>query len=108
MTIEIDEGNLKQGVLGLVIALVEIIQDALVHQAFRRMDGGGLTEEEMERLGEALMDLDEAIEQIKQENGIAESVRSVRDGLDSAVDDVLDNFLNPDKWLISAKEGEPA
>jgi len=92
MTIKIDEGNLKQGVLGLVIALVEIIQDALVHQAFRRMDGGSLTEEEMERLGAALMDLDEAIKQIKQENGIAEAVRSVRDGLDSAVDDVLDNF----------------
>ena len=108
MAIEIDEGNLKQGVLGLVIALVEIIQDALVHQAFRRMEGGSLTEEEMERLGEALMDLDEAIEQIKQENGIAEAVRSVRDGLDSVVDDVLDNFLNPDKWLISAKESEPA
>ena len=107
MTIKIDEGNLKQGVLGLVIALVEIIQDALVHQAFRRMDGGSLTEEEMERLGAALMDLDEAIEQIKQENGIAEAVRSVRDGLDGVVDDVLDNFLNPDKWLISAKEGEP-
>jgi len=108
MAIEIDEGNLKQGVLGLVIALVEIIQDALQHQAFRRMEGGSLTEEEMERLGEALMDLDEAIEQIKQENGIAGAVRSVRDGLDSVVDDVLDNFLNPDKWLISAKEGEPA
>ena len=108
MAIEIDEGNLKQGVLGLVIALVEIIQDALRHQAFRRMEGGSLTEEEMERLGEALMDLDEAIEQIKQENGIAGAVRSVRDGLDNAVDDVLDNLLNPDKWLILAKEGELA
>ena len=108
MAIEIDEGNLKQGVLGLVVALVEVIQDALQHQAFRRMEGGSLTEEEMERLGAALMDLDEAIEQIKQENGIAEAVRSVRDGLDSVVDDVLDNFLNPDKWQISAKEGEPA
>ena len=108
MTIEIDEGNLKQGVLGLVVALVEVIQDALQHQAFRRMEGGSLTEEEMERLGKALMDLDEAIEQIKQENGIAEAVRSVRDGLDSAVDDVLDDFLNPAKWLILAKEGELA
>jgi len=104
MAIEIDEGNLKQGVLGLVVALVEVIQDALRHQAFRRMEGGSLTEEEMERLGEALMDLDEAIEQIKQANGITEGVRSVRDGLDSVVDDILDNFLNPDKWLNPAKE----
>ena len=103
MAIEIDEGNLKQGVLGLVIALVEIIQDALRHQAVRRMEGGSLNEEEVERLGEALLELDNAIKQIKEEMGVAETVKSVRDGLDSAVDDVLDNFLNPVKWLNPAK-----
>ena len=103
MAIEIDEGNLKQGVLGLVIALAEIIQDALRHQAVRRMEGGSLTEEEVERLGEALLELDNAIKQIKEEMGVAETVKSVRDGLDSVVDDVLDNFLNPVKWLNPAK-----
>ena len=106
MTVEIDEGNLKQGVLGLVVALVEVIQDALRHQAFRRMEEGSLTEEEMERLGEALMELDEAIEQIKQENGIAETVRSVRDGLDRVVDDLLDEFINPSKWVKTTEEGQ--
>ena len=106
MTVEIDEGNLKQGVLGLVVALVEIIQETLRHQAFRRMEGGSLTEEEMERLGEALMELDEAIEQIKQENGIAETVRSVRDGLDRVVDDLLNDFINPGKWVKTTEEGQ--
>jgi len=106
MTVEIDEGNLKQGVLGLVVALVEVIQDALRHQAIRRMEGGSLTEEEMERLGEALMELDEAIEQIKEEMGIAETVRSVRDGLDRVVDDLLDDFINPDKWLKTTEGGQ--
>jgi len=46
--------------------------------------------QEMERLGEALMDLDTAIDEIKQEQGIAESVKSVRGGLDNIVDDVID------------------
>ena len=87
MVVDIDEKNLKHGVLGLVIALVEIIKDALKLQAIKRMEGGSLTEEEMERLGEALMELDAAIEEIKKEQGISESVRSVRDGLDDLVDD---------------------
>ena len=101
MPIDIDEKNLKHGVLGLVVALVEIIKDALRLQALKRMEGGSLTEEEMERLGEALMDLDTAIEEMKKEQGITESVKSVRDGLDNIVDEVLDKMINPERW----KEG---
>jgi len=104
MVVDIDEKNLKHGVLGLVIALVEIIRDALNLQAIRRMDGGSLTEEEIERLGQALMELDTAIEEIKQEQGIIESVKSVRDGLDEIVDDVLDRMINPEKWRQEAEQ----
>ncbi len=96
--LNIDEGNLKQGVLGLVIALVEIIQDALKTQAFKRMEAGRLSEEEMDRLGEALMDLDTALDQIKEEHGVAEAAQSVRDGLDDIVDEVLDKMINPERW----------
>ena len=98
MPIDIDENNLKYGVLGLVIALVEIIKDALKLQAMKRMEGGSLEEEEMERLGEALMDLDTAIEDIKMEQGISESVKSVRDGLDSIVDEIIDQIIDPVGW----------
>jgi hypothetical protein len=102
--IDIDADNLKHGVLGLVIALVEIIRDALKIQAFKRMEGGSLKEDEVERLGEALMDLDLAIEQIKQEQGIGQSVQSVREGLDNIVDDVLDQIINPERWGKEACE----
>ncbi len=109
MVVDIDEKNLKHGVLGLVIALVEIIKEALKLQAMKRMEGGSLTEEEMERLGEALMDLDAAIEEIKEEQGISESVKSVRDGLDDIVDDVIDRFINPGEWQKEAESrGSPA
>jgi len=104
MVVDIDEKSLKHGVLGLVIALVEIIRDALNLQAIKRMEGGSLTEEEMERLGQALMELDAAIEEIKEEQGIVESVRSVRDGLDEVVDDVLDRMINPEKWRQEAEK----
>jgi hypothetical protein len=104
MPIDIDTDNLKHGVLGLVIALVEIIKDVLNLQAIKRMEGGTLSEEEVERLGEALMDLDLAIEEIKKEQGVTESVKSVRDGLDSIVDEVLDKMINPERWRKESEE----
>ena len=104
MAIDIDEDNLKHGVLGLVLALVEVIRDALRIQAFKRMESGVLTEEECERLGEALMDLDIALEEIKEEQGITESVQAVRDGLDELVDDVIDRMVNPERWREEAEQ----
>ncbi len=98
MAINLDEDNLKQGVLGLVIALVQIIRDALRIQAMKRMEGGGLTEDEIDRLGRTLMDMDNVIEDIIREQGITETVRSVRDGLDSLVDDFLNQMIHPDRF----------
>jgi hypothetical protein len=104
VAIAVDERNLKQGVLGLVMAVVEVIRDVLRIEALKRMESGRLTEEECERLGEALMDLDTALEEIKQEQGIAESVQAVRDGLDKIVDDVIDKIVNPERWQEEAEE----
>jgi hypothetical protein len=96
--IDVDDGNLKQGLLGLVIALAEVIKDALATQAIRRVEGGRLSEAEMERLGAALADLDVAMAQIKEEHGVTETVKKVRDGLDDLVGDVVDRMLNPERW----------
>ena len=96
--IDVDEGNLKQGLLGLVIALVEIIKDALATQAFKRVESGRLSEAQMERLGEALCDLDVALAQIKEEHGVTQTAQKVRDGLDELVGDVVDRMLNPERW----------
>ena len=87
--IDIDEGNLKSGVLGLVLAVVEILRDALQNQATRRIESGTLVDEEVERLGAALADLDQAIEEIKREQGLEQAVQSVRNGLDDLVDQVV-------------------
>jgi hypothetical protein len=103
MIVDLDEKDLKSGILGLVVALMEIIKETLRRQALRRMESGSLTEVEIERLGEALMELDAAIEKIKLEMGIAESVKAVRDSLDEAVQGVVDTILNP--WRL---EGRPS
>jgi hypothetical protein len=105
MTIDIDEKNIGHGVLGLAMALVEVINEALKIQALKRMESGTLNDEECERLGKALMDLDIAIEEIKEKQGITESVRKVRDGLDDIVDEVLDELVNPERWREEVEVG---
>ncbi len=92
MSVEIQEENLKNGILSLAIALVEIIRDALELQALRRMDGGSLTADETEKLGRAFMELNGAIENIKAENGIAQSVKQLRDDLDKIADDIVNQL----------------
>ena len=95
MTLRVDEDNLKNGVLTLVVALVEVIQEALEAQAVRRLEGGSLSEEEQDRLGNALMELDEAMEQLKADHGIAGSVEELRRGLDDVVAELVDKVVNP-------------
>lgn len=108
MILNIDEKELKKGVLGLVVALVEIIKETLRLEALRRMEGGSLTEEEVNRLGEALLDMDAVIEKIKVEMGVSESVKAVREDLDRVIDDAINSLLNPDggpKALSAFKHG---
>lgn len=93
--INIDEKNLKHGVLGLVIAIVEVIRDTLRLQAIRRIEGKSLTQEETERLGLALADLDKAIEDMKEEQGVSEAVQNVRSGLDDLANDIVNKIVNP-------------
>lgn len=102
MIVNLDEKDMKSGILGLVVALVEIIKETLRRQALRRVESGSLAEAEVERLGNALMELDEVIEKIKLEMGIMESVKAVRDGLDGAVQDVVDTMLNP--WSLEGRQ----
>jgi hypothetical protein len=94
MTINIDEDNLKEGLLGVVVALVEIIQELLERQALRRIESGNLSDDEMERLGEALCEMKDALEKIKADNQLDDAVRSVRDGLDQVAEDLVEPFLD--------------
>ncbi len=89
MKLEMNDQDLKHGLLGLVLAIVEVIRDTLRIQSVKRMEAGSLTEEQTERLGKALMELDRAIDHLKEEQGVAEAVRSVREGLDDLVDRII-------------------
>ena|SRR3972149_3344159 len=98
MPIEINEHDLKSGLLGVVVALVEIIQEVLEREAVRRMESGKLNDEEIERLGKGLMELNGALEHIKEENGLKSLVKSLRTDLDKLVEDSVDVMANPERW----------
>jgi hypothetical protein len=69
--IEANPEDIEAGLGKLVLTLVEFLRQVLEHQAVRRMEGGTLSDEEIERLGLALMRLQERLEEIKAEFGLA-------------------------------------
>jgi len=69
----VDESKLKltpdnadSGLAKLVLTLVELIRKLVEKQAMRRVDGGSLTDAEIERLGETLMNLELKMEELKK------------------------------------------
>ncbi len=68
--ISADPESVENGLAKLVLSIIELIRRLLEKQALRRMDAGNLTEEEIERLGTALMKLEEKMEEMKKVFGL--------------------------------------
>lgn len=64
--------GVEQGLAKLVLTLIEVLRKVLEHQAVRRMDGGTLSDEEVERLGLALLSLDDKLREIKTVFGLSD------------------------------------
>lgn len=62
--------DIEAGVAKLVLTLVEFLRQVLEHQAVRRMEGGSLSDDEIERLGLALLRLQERLTEIKSAFGL--------------------------------------
>ena len=69
--IEANPEDVEAGLAKLVLTLIEFLRQVLEHQAVRRMEGGALSEAEIERLGLTLMRLQERLEELKTEFGLA-------------------------------------
>jgi hypothetical protein len=68
--IEADADVVENGLARLVLAIVELVRRLLEKQALRRMDRGTLTDDEVERLGSALMKLEEKMAELKRTFGL--------------------------------------
>jgi hypothetical protein len=70
--INADPEHVEQGLARLVLTVIELLREVLEHQAIRRMDGGTLTEEEIERLGLALLKLNHRMGELKATFGLTD------------------------------------
>lgn len=63
--INLEPEKVERGLTQLVLSLVELIRRLMEKQALRRIEGGSLTAEQVERLGTTLMRLEEQMEELK-------------------------------------------
>ncbi|MDA8388676.1 MAG: gas vesicle protein K [Nitrospiraceae bacterium] len=68
--IDMEESRPERGLAKLVLTVVDLVRRLMEKQAIRRMDGGSLTEDEMERLGNAFRKLEERMEDLKKLFGL--------------------------------------
>jgi Gas vesicle protein K len=69
--IELSPENIEQGLGKLVLTLVEFLRQLLERQAIRRMEGGTLSDEEIEEMGVALMKLEAKIHELAEQFGLS-------------------------------------
>jgi len=62
--------NVEQGLAKLVLSLIELLRQLLERQAIRRMEGGSLSEDQVENMGEALMKLEAKIHELAGHFGL--------------------------------------
>ena len=68
--VDVDPDQVEQGLAKLVLTLVEFLRQLLERQAVRRMEGGTLSDEEVERMGVALMRLEQKVQEMARGFGI--------------------------------------
>ena len=63
--------DIEAGLAKLVLTLVEFLRQVLEHQAVRRMEGGALSDEQVEQLGLALLRLQDRLTELKNAFGLS-------------------------------------
>ena len=70
--IDVDEEGVGNGLAQLVLTLIKLVHELLERQALRRIDAGTLGDEEIERVGLALMRQADEIERLRRQLGLDE------------------------------------
>jgi hypothetical protein len=68
--INADPEDVERGLAQLVLTVVELLRQLMERQAIRRVEGGALSDEQVERLGRTLMLLAQRMDELKLEFGL--------------------------------------
>jgi hypothetical protein len=78
--ISADPDIVENGLAKLVLSIIELVRKLLEKQALRRMDAGNLSDAEIERLGNALMKLEEKMSELKRTFGLSDEELNLKLG----------------------------
>ncbi|WP_433062763.1 gas vesicle protein K [Dactylosporangium sp. CS-033363] len=68
--IEVDRDSVERGFASLVLTVVELLRQLMERQALRRIDAGGLSDEQVEEIGATLMALEERMTELREHFGL--------------------------------------
>jgi len=68
--VECSPETIEQGLAKLVLTLIELLRQLLERQAIRRLEGGSLSDREIEDMGAALMKLEAKIQELARHFGL--------------------------------------
>jgi len=71
LRVDCDPDTVEHGLAKLVLTLIELLRGLLERQAIRRMEGGSLSDAEIEALGQALMRLEAKIHELAGAFGLS-------------------------------------
>ncbi|MBT2392564.1 gas vesicle protein K [Streptomyces sp. ISL-1] len=70
--VTMDPESVERGLVGLVLTVVELLRQLMERQALRRVDAGGLSDEQVEQLGLTLMALEERMAELREHFGLSQ------------------------------------
>ena len=70
--INTDPEHVEKGLAALVLTLIDVVRELMERQAVRRIEGGTLSPDEIERLGTTFMKLNARLEELRHDFGLDE------------------------------------
>jgi hypothetical protein len=68
--LDIDPERVEQGLAKLVLTIIELLRQLLERQAIKRIEAESVTADEVERMGETFMNLEQAMIELKERFGL--------------------------------------
>ena len=105
------EGGAEDDLVRLVLAVIETVRQLVERQAIRRVESGTLSDDDVERLGLALMRLEERMSELKAHFGVEDGdlalhLGTARDLMATLTDDGLGTSPSPARSHVPRSSSE--